>query len=159
MPMLRNHLNPAVLFGLLMLGVSLFVLSIGGQLWQEYIQRGSYEYGGNEPLSDFYARIFFIVFGIILTFVSVAFILRYRWARIVMLALFYIATIAWTGFILFLVADNNIRNTEWIFFGLCAVVFGLLIFCILFLNNEWVISHWDSDYVDDSQHRKDILDM
>jgi len=155
--MLRNQINPAVLFGLLLLGVALFVLSIGAQLWQEYFERSRYNSGHWEDTSDYYARLFFTFFGLALTFVALAFTLRAKWARYVLLSLFYLAGAAYTAFVIYLFYDG-IGEPIWIFMGLWAMVYAVLIFCILFLNNYWMLKHWVVDYVEE-ERREDILDM
>jgi presenilin-like A22 family membrane protease len=155
--MLRNQINPAVLFGLLLMGLALFLLSIGAQFWTEHLKSSRYNNSTWESNPDYYARIFFTLFGFVMVIVSLAFTLRATWARYFLLVLFYTAGLAYTVFLLYIWLDG-IREIVWILVGLSAMVYGILLFCILFLSNEWVLRHWEKDYVGEERQR-DILDL
>ena len=99
--MLENKINPAVLFGILMLGVALFILSIGGQLWQDaYESAGSWALNQEryESWGEFLARMFFTFFGIAMIIVVIAFLMRANWARWALIILFIVGAFAFNVF-------------------------------------------------------------
>lgn len=148
---MSNHFNLLTLFGLLMLGVSLAFLGVAGQFYLEQ----SREYH-HESTSEFWAKIGFTISGIWMTFFSVALLLKYKWARSGLLLAHVTGFITWT--ILFLTVLRDDPRAWMVLSGFSGFVYCFLLFGIFFLNNKYVLQHYEELYYRNEDH-PDILDV
>ena len=149
--MFQNKINLLTLFGLLMLCVALFALAVSWQFYQEL----NNAYDHYESTSDYWGRIGFLSFGVIWLVISIALILRQNWVRVTFISLFFIGILSWTAFLFFTLSGRE-RFMPFML-GLSTLVYGAMTFGILFLNNKFVLQHFDEQH-QLQEEREDILD-
>ena len=150
--MLSNKFNLITVFGILILGIGLLCLGVAGQFFQEYY-RNSF---GGESDEETLARIAFLTFGIIVVILSIALMLRFRWARIGLTILFWLGMISWTLLLGFTLLED--RNAWPFFIGLSGLVYTQMIFGILFLGNKYVVMHFEDKHHQNEEH-PEVLDL
>ena len=146
--MFQNQFNLLSLFGFLMLCVSLFALAVA---WQFYQEMREYE-----SVADYWGRVGFLSFGIVWLILSVFLVLKQVWVRVVFIIVFALCILIWTA-ILFFALSRQDRIMP-VMIGISTLIYGAMTFGILFLNNKFVISHFDEQY-QLREEREDILDF
>lgn len=148
---MKNQFNILTLFGILMLGVSLAMLGFAGQFYAE-----RYDVLYPERQAEYWARIGFFIAGIAMTILSVGLLLRYKWSRIGLIAAHVTGLIVWT---VFLISIMKSAPSPWFAIGgLSAFVYCFLIFGLFFLNNKYVLEHFEDHHYKNEDH-PEILDL
>ena len=146
--MFQNKFNLLSIFGFFMLCISLFALAIAWQIYQD-----SYSY---ESERDYWVVVGFLSFGIIWLISSICLILKQPWVRVLFTIVFILGILVWAGLMLFTMSHRERFMPATL--GASTLIFGSLIFGILFLNNRYVVEHFGEEY-QIKENRDDILDF
>lgn len=140
------------LFSIVGLGVSLLLLGFGGQFILDMNRYGSYQ---DQPFQKLIA-LGLCIGGALCLLLSIALILRMKWARVGFQVVLTLAGIAWMIFMLFLFKDSS--DGLPIILGLTAFGITVALFGILFLESPYFLHDLQQDQTTDKE-RQDILDQ
>ncbi len=150
--MFQNKFNLLTIFGFFMLCVALFALAIA---WQIYQDSNSYD-GGIQSDRDFWAIAAFLSVGIIWLVSSIGLILKQSWVRVLFTVFFILGMLSWTALMFFTMSNRERFMPASL--GASTLIYGSMIFGILFLNNKYVLGHFGEEY-QIKEEREDILDF
>ena len=148
---MHNRYNLISLFTIYLLGVDMLLLGVGGQLYDDATR-----YGSEMSTEDFWISSSFILLGILLLTLSIAFLLRQKWARVGLNFFYLLAGLVWTAILIFVLMQPFGADTPWlVLLGTSALVYGNLIFGVLFINNQFVLRQFQDEF----QHKAELPDI
>lgn len=145
---MRNNINILVLFGLVLMCFGLCCLAV---FMQDLLDASQYS-------STFRWRapqVFFLGTGAMSLMAGLGLMLRQRWAVRSSTLILILAAGGWTFFLL-----NELEragNEVIVMIGLAVLVYSVLLFGILFLNNDYVLRLFDEAHSPEEKN-EDILD-
>lgn len=140
------------LFAIIGLGVSLLLLGLGGQF---ILDTNHYESYSDDPLQHWMTIICCSV-GVLCLFLSIALMMRAKWARLAFQVVLILGGIAWLIFMLFLITDS--KDAWAIILGMTAFGVTVSLSGVLLLESP----HFQQDLQQRGGHEKerwDILDQ
>jgi hypothetical protein len=145
---MKNNINILVLFGLVLMCFGLCCL---GVFMQDLLDASQY----NVRFRWRAPQVFFLGTGAMSLMAGLGLMLRQRWAvRSATLILILVAG-AWAFFLLNEMQKSD--NELMVMIGMTVLVYSLLLFGILFLNNEYVLRLFDQAHSPEEKN-EDILD-
>lgn len=148
--MFKNNINLLTLFSILMLCAAAFSLSLAGQFLQDINRHDNY----NDDW-EMWAFTGFTILGISWLIAAIGLLMRKHWARTLINIFLTILVFVWAGTIYYGFSPND--RTMPVIIGISVLIFGILGFCLLYLNNAYVLEHFEDKNLK-MEKRDDILD-
>lgn len=147
---MKNNINPLALFGVFLLSIGGFALGIIIQIYQELQRRTFFE----ESDEATYILICFLI-TVIYIVLSIATMVRAKWARIPLIILLGILMIIFS--LVVILNMHGFGDPAIVLASFCALIYGLLIFSIFFLSNRQILKFYEKE-IYFNEDNSEILD-